>query len=390
MAPDERARLLRFAVAALRDAKDAVTLEAVGCAPFFDALRARTPRVAATASLIVLSGTIFILLALDTLIRWGGGFGPRITNGEWWQVATTVFGPSGAVDLVVNAVCLWQIGLILERLVGPLAFTTVYVAAGLAAAIVSLSVSPGGMNVGPSGSVLGLYGLLLVTSIWSAIRRSSLTIPIDVTKRLAPVAAIFVLYTLTTTALANVAWLTALICGLVGGVVVARDVNERTPPIRRLSAAMAIVVTIATVYALVTLRRPLNEATDVRPEIARVIAVENQTAGLYDHEVDRFRKGRITATALAEVIEQTIVPELHVVAGRLHALHDVPPEHQPLIATAEEFLKLRDESWRLRAAALRNSDMQGLRQADIREEASLEAFHGVKMPVPHDPHSSTF
>jgi hypothetical protein len=222
------------------------------------------------------------------------------------------------------------------------------------------------------------------------IRHSNLTIPLNVTKRLVPVAAIFVLYKLTTTGLLNAAALTALVCGLVGGVVVARDVNERTPPIRRLWAAMAIVVTIVTIHAVIMLHRPLEEATDVRPEIARVIAVENHTAGLYEHEVDRFRKGRITAAALAEVIEQTIVPELHVVAGRLHALDDVPPEHQPLIATAEEFLKLRDESWRLRAAALRNADMKGLRQADIREEASLEAFHRVKMPVPHDPHSSTF
>jgi rhomboid protease GluP len=385
MTPVERARLLRVVLAVLRDAKDAVTLEGLGCDSFFDALRARTLHLAATPSLIVLSATIFIL-------SWGGSLGPRTTDGEWRRLVTTIFVHARALDLFVNAVCLWQIGVILERLVGPLAFTTVYVAAGVAAGIVSLSVSPGGMNVGAPWSVLGLYGLLLVTSIWTMIHRSSLTIPLNVTKRLAPVAAIFVLYVLTTTGLGNVAALTALVCGLVGGMVVARDVNERTPPIRRLSAAMAIVVTIATVCAVTVLYWPKPEVTDIRPEIARVIAVEDRTAGLYDHEVDRFRKGRITAAALAEVIEQTIEPDLHVVAGRLHALHDVPPEHQPVIASAEEYLKLRNESWQLRAAALRKSDMQGLRQADSQEEASLEALHRVKMPMPlaHDSQSSTF
>jgi hypothetical protein len=123
------------------------------------------------------------------------------------------------------------------------------------------------------------------------------------------------------------------------------------------------------------LHRPLNETVDVRPEIDRVIAVESRTAGLYDKEVDRFRRGRITAAALADVIEKTIVPELHVVAGRLRALQDVPPEQKPLIATAETFLTLRDESWQLRAVALHKSDMLGLRQADSKERASRQAFH---------------
>lgn len=353
MTPVERTRLLQVILAALRNVKDAVTLERLQSDPFFDALRARTPRVVATPSLIVLSTTIFVR--------------------------------SPVLDLFVNAVCLWQVGLILERLVGRLAFTTVYVASGVAAGIVSLSVSPDGMSVGASGSVLGMYGLLLVTSIWSLIHGSSLTIPLNVTKRLAPVAAIFVLYRLTTTGLGNVPALAALVCGLVGGIVVAGDVNERTPRIRRLATAMATVVTVVTLYAVIVLHRPPNEAIDVRTEIDRVIAVERRTAGLYDKEVDRFRRGRITAAALADVIEKTIVPELHVVAGRLRALQDVPPEHKPLIATAEKFLKLRDESWQLRAVALHKSDVLGLRQADSKEQASREAFHRLKMPLDHQP-----
>lgn len=371
MAPVERARVLQVVLAALHYAKDAVTLQGVQCDSFFDALRERTLRVVATPSLIVLSATFFILAALD----------PGAVTSPTTRLLTAVFDHSGVLDLIVNAVCLLQIGLILERLVGPLAFTAVYVAAGAAAGIVSFGVSPGGMHVGASGSVLGMYGLLLVTSIWSTIHRSNLTIPLNVTKRLAPVAAIFVLYTLTTMGLGSVAELAALVCGLAGGIVVVRDVSERTPPIRRLSAAMAIVVAIGAIYAVIVRHPAPNETTDVRPELERVIAVEDHTAALYDHEVNRFRKGRITAAALAGVIEQTIVPELHVVALRLHTLHDVPPEHQPLIATAEEFLKLRDESWRLRAAALHNSDMLALRQADGKEQASLEAFRLVKIPA---------
>ena len=186
------------------------------------------------------------------------------------------------------------------------------------------------MSVGMSGSVLGMYGLLLVTSIWNMLHQSSLTIPLNVVKRLAPVAAIFVLYKLTTTGLGNVAELAALGCGLIGGIVLMRDVDERTPQIRPLASAMATVVAVVTLYAVFVLHRPLNETVDVRSEIDQVIAVEARTASLYDKEIERFRKGRINAAALADVIEKTIVPELQVAAGRLRTLQDVPPEHQPL------------------------------------------------------------
>jgi hypothetical protein len=154
---------------------------------------------------------------------------------------------------------------------------------------------------------------------------------------------------------------------------------------RRISAAMATMVIIAAVYAI-AVHRPMHETAAVGREIERVIAVEKHTAGLYDHAVERFRKGRISAAALAGVIEQAIVPELRAAAGRLAALQDVTPEHQSLVASAEEFLKLRNESWRLRAAALHNADMEGLKQADQKEQVSLQAFHRVQPP--HDPQPS--
>ena len=350
MTSAERTRLFQTILAASLKAKETITLEGLQSGPFFDALRARTPRVIAMPSLVALCAVMFIFVQ------------PRF------------------IDLLVSAACLWQIGLILERLIGRLAFTTVFIASGIAAGIASLSVSPGGMSLSASASVLGMYGLLLVIWIWTTLRDSSLTIPLNVAKRLASIAAVFLLYKLMTTGLANVTELAALVCGIVGGIIVARNVDEGPPPIRRLATAMAAVVAIVGVYAATMLYRPVNETVDVRPEIERVITVEDRTAGLYEKEVARFRRGRINAAALADVIEQAIVPELREVAGRLRALHDVPPEHQHLVATAETFLKLRDESWRLRVAALQSSDMRALRQADSKEQASREALDRLKMP----------
>ena len=350
----ERTAFLRTILASLLKVRDIVTLEGLQSGPFFDALRARTPRVVATPCLIALSTIIFM------------------------------FAHSPVLDLFVSAACLLQIGFILERLVGRVAFSTVYIGSGVAAGVAGLFLSSGGVSVNASASVLGMYGLFVVTSVWSMLRDSSLAIPMNVMKRLAPVAAVFVLYKLATTGLANAADLAALVCGLVGGIVVARDVTGHTSRFRRLATAMAAVVMVVTIYAVTVRHPPLAETMDVRPEIERVITVEDRTAGLYEKEVARFRRGRINAAALADVIEQAIVPELRAVAGRLRALQDVPPEHQHVIAAAQTFLKLRHESWQMRVAALQQSDMRALRQADSKEQASREAFLRLKMPVPQE------
>jgi membrane associated rhomboid family serine protease len=351
MTPAERTRFLQATLAALRTAKESVTWETVQNDAFFAALRARSPRVVATPVLIVLSGIIFI------------------------------FVPSSLLDLLISAACLLQIGLILERIVGRAAFATIYVASAVAAGIASLSIAPGHLIVAPSAPVLGMYAVLLVTSMWTMFHDSSLAIPMSVAKRLAAVAAVFFLYKLTT-GLGNVAALAPLVCGFAGGIVVARDLNERTLRIRDLGKAMAAVLVVVGIYAATSLYRPDSENTDVRAEIDQVIAVEDRTASLYDKEVIRFRKGRITTAALIDVIDRTIVPELRAAAKRLRALDNVAPEQQRVVAAAETFLKMRDESWQLRAAALHNSDIRGLRNADSKEQASREAFNQLKMPLP--------
>ena len=54
-----------------------------------------------------------------------------------------------------------------------------------------------------------------------------------------------------------------------------------------------------------------------------------------------------------------------------------------LVARAEEYLRLRDESWSLRSEALHKGKMITLRQADRVERASLDALEKIR-PVDHN------
>ena len=54
------------------------------------------------------------------------------------------------------------------------------------------------------------------------------------------------------------------------------------------------------------------------------------------------------------------------------------------MSSAEEYLRLRDQSWRLRAEALHKSSSKTLRKADDAEHESLEAFEQLKAAAPVD------
>jgi membrane associated rhomboid family serine protease len=422
MSPDERTRLKERLVATAWRARDEAARRHAEPEPFRDALRERTPWPLVMPALLAANVIVFLMMGWgstepEALVGWGASFGPRTTNGEWWRLVASMFVHTGMFQLLVNCAALAQLGLILERLVGHTTFAAVYISAGVLASLVSLSDYPMAVSAGASGAIFGLYGLLLASAAWTAIHRPSapsdepqpasletfgfrelaqadpaeaaeasepdprlnaamnpgVVMTLTAAQRLAPIAAVFFLYNLASGGLGSGAEIAGFAAGFICGVVLTRGVSASTPPVPRVAITMAVTVVVAVASAV-----PLRGVADVRPEISRVLAVEESTAGTYQNAVKQFKLGAVNAEALAQVIELKITPELHAMQARLKTLGRVPPEHQPLLASAEEYLKLRDESWRLRAAALHKSSMPALRKAETAERASLEALERIK------------
>jgi len=389
--PEERARLFQTVLVAIRQVKDAASRSRPEREKFREVLRARTPRALVTPALAALNVVVFAFMlfgagtlsSTQTLVDWGANLGPRTTNGEWWRLGTAIFVHSRMLHLLINVACLVQIGLILERLVGPLFLATVYVAAGVFASLVSVSTYPMAASVGASGAIFGLYGLLLVSSIWGMLCRSSVTIPLTVLKRLGLAAAGFILYNVANDGVRTTAEVAGGVAGLIFGVVVARDLSRHKPPVRRVAVAMSAAVVIAVAAAV-----PLGGITDARPEIERVVAVEDRTASAYEIAVKRFRNGRITAEALAQLIDRMIIPELQAADARLKTLDKVPQEQQRLVAGAEEYLRLRSDSWRFRAEGLRKAGILKPRE-DGRTERESDASWRRRVEAQHRANSVT-
>jgi membrane associated rhomboid family serine protease len=382
MSPEERRRWLGGAVSALRSMVEVGRQVHVQCSPFHDALRERTRLPVFTAAIVLLNVLMFFQMAFadgsvsdpETLVAWGASVGPRTTHGEWWRLLTSLFVHGGMLHLLMDLVGLIMVGLLVERLAGPLAVATVYVGSGVVANAASLTADPMAVNTGACGAIFGIYGMFIAAGIWGLLQPSPMTVPLTAVKSLLPSTVIFVLYSLATGELSGARAPHGLMMGLVSGLALTAGAGVRKPPALRSGIALAVTLVIGAVFAV-----PQRGYLDVKPEIARLMAFESRTAEAYDKAVEQFKLGGINADALARVIDRTIRPELQSVRLRLKSLERVPEKHQSIVASAEEYLRLRDESWRLRAEGLHAGNMLTLRKADRTEGASLDVLETIKV-----------
>jgi len=118
--------------------------------------------------------------------------------------------------------------------------------------------------------------------------------------------------------------------------------------------------------------------TDMRPEIHKLAEAEQQMTARYQAAIDQFSSGRLTVRELAAVIDREIMPELQASRARVASLAHVPDEQKPLLTTAQRYLQLRDESWRLRSKALPAADVKMLTQAEMSEVAARYALSRIE------------
>jgi membrane associated rhomboid family serine protease len=380
MSPDERTRLVRAAAEPLRRAGALAGLWRLGRDDAFHAaLRARVRWPLVTYAFVAANVAVFVMIvagpgAFDdptTLVAWGGNFGPRTTGGERWRVLTSIFVHRGILHFLVTIAALVQLGLLLERVVGPFTFGSMVLAAGVFGSIVGSAAAPMSVFVGATGAVFGLYGLLVAAALRGLLPGPAVRIPLMELARLAPVAAVFVLYCLASGE-PSITARAGLCAGLIGGLALTRRISDQGARLRRFAALGTATAAIVMMSAMA-----LRAVTDIRPAIAAVVADEERTAAIYDTVVVRFTRGRMTARELAQVIDRSILPDLQRGRQRINALVHVPAEDAAVVAAAQEYLRLRHDSWRARAEALRRNNMQGLRNADETARASLRVFEAV-------------
>lgn len=382
MNPDERTNAVLKVVRLLRQAQGKAAKFQVKSDPFRDALRERTPRIFVAPAIVAMNAGIFVCMLFGggslsdpaTLVGWGASVGVNTTNGEWWRLVTSLFVHDGFFELVLGVAVVLVLGDILERLVGHLTFAAVYLVSGVVAGLVSLAGDPLTVVAGASSAAFGLCGLLLASLVRGFFRPSPLTIPLRAAKMLGPLAAAFMgLSLISSSEPERLADVIGLGVGLIAAAILVRDIAEQKPAAPRVAAVAGASAVICLMAAI-----PLAGTTDIRRELKNVLAFEERTAHAYDAAVSEFRKGWIKADTLISLIDGKIRPELAAIRDRIRSAKGMPRAQQTLAAKAEEYFRLRDESWRLRAKALHPPNTKGLRTADRAERASLDLLQEIR------------
>lgn len=99
----------------------------------------------------------------DTLYAMGAITPDTLRDGQAWRLVTSCFLHIGLVHLAGNAMTLFWLGRLAERLYGPLRYLGIFIAAGLGGALLSVWVAPA-LEAGASGAIWGLMGALLMGS----------------------------------------------------------------------------------------------------------------------------------------------------------------------------------------------------------------------------------
>ena len=126
-----------------------------------------------TLMLLAANVAVFVVLSVlgDTLdstfmLAHGACYTPKILEGEYWRLFTSMFLHFGLPHLLHNMVCLLALGDILEKIIGHARFTLIYVGGGLVGNWLStwMEISRGGnfaVSAGASGAIFAGVGSLL-------------------------------------------------------------------------------------------------------------------------------------------------------------------------------------------------------------------------------------
>ena len=97
----------------------------------------------------------------EQLLRWGADYGPYTFDGQGWRIWTSTYVHGFLLHIAGNMWCLWNLGMLAERILGRWTFVATYTACGIAGSLASLGRDPMRLSVGASGAILGLAGVLI-------------------------------------------------------------------------------------------------------------------------------------------------------------------------------------------------------------------------------------
>lgn len=99
----------------------------------------------------------------DSAVQWGMWPARMAVDGAWWLLLTSAFLHGSFLHIAFNMYVLFALGPVLERVLGHVRFTTLYLLSAIGGSVASFWFSEiNAVSVGASGAIFGLMGALVV------------------------------------------------------------------------------------------------------------------------------------------------------------------------------------------------------------------------------------
>lgn len=365
--------------------------EAVSIAAFYHRLFALTPRTPITVTILIANLVVFALMVISsrgeallspnglTLIEWGANYGPQTLGGQWWRLLTCMFVHIGIIHIGFNMWVFWDLGRLVERLVGNVGFLFLYLLSGLFGSLASVYWQPQVLSAGASGAVFGVFGALM----GFVVTRSD-SVPPRVLGQLRNSGLSFLAYNLffgfAVKGIDMAAHLGGLASGFVLGLILSQSLARVTPLRRAFRNVLMAAVGLAGLWlALQYAPRPPG---DLQGALTRFSAVEKEALKIYNQAVQDAHGERLSDAEFAKVIEEQVLPPWRELREHFQQLHDLPADDRPRIQLLTEYLQARQEAWQLLAKALRSGDEAVLRQCEEKNRQVESLMNRIKSLSP--------
>jgi rhomboid protease GluP len=340
-------------------------------AEFGPKLIAQSPKVPMTVALVAINTLVFIatliagaewLVPLGKLqISWGSNFGPYTTDGEWWRLFTSMFIHFGIAHLVLNMIALVMFGPLVERLYGSVNYLLIYLLAGIAGSLASLSWRPEINSAGASGAIFGILGALLAAQL-----RAGGTFPPDILRPIRNTALVFLGWSVYAAfkykGIDNAAHLGGLAAGFWIGFVAAGPITGASGYSRvdmrrsvQLLPAAAVIVAVGFWFA----QRASTSIVGDGQFVCTIHWIDVRETATNRKFNAALAKDNQDHSALVETLEKVVVPFWREAGDRLAAIQ--LPSDSPNSSNLETLQELSDG----RADAYQLLD-DGLRKNDLR------------------------
>ena len=186
-----------------------------------------------TVGFVAVNVLVYVILEIlgntensEFMVRMGAVWAPYVKQGEYWRLFTATFMHFGFEHIANNMLILVCAGMILEKALGHVKFTILYLIAGVGGNILScaqmLHTKDYAVAAGAAGAIFGIVGALLWIVILHRGRYESLT-----GKGLLFMIVITLYYGITTGGIDNWGHIGGLLMGFVMGIILYRRVDFR-------------------------------------------------------------------------------------------------------------------------------------------------------------------